>query len=86
MGLTVPRERDSEKFLLFFDAIFLVSFQVLFPPLYSPILEPHFDLRFAQVEGRCQVVSSAADHVLLSLKLRFQALQLLWCEDGAHSF
>ena len=74
------------QLLLTLDAgVLALTFEMLFPPFDAPVLEPDFDLSFAEVERGGEVIPLRADHVLLSLELLLQPLQLLRGEDGSDS-
>lgn len=58
----------------------------LFPPFYSTILKPNFDLSFCQSKLFWQIKPLPSHHVLLACKLSLQALQLLHGKNRAHAF
>lgn len=62
------------------------TIHLLFPPLYSSVLEPNFNLCFSQIKRGREVMSFGSHHVLLPIKFFFQSLKLFGCENCANSF
>lgn len=67
----------------FLTRIWTVHF--LFPPLYSSVLKPDFNLCFSQIKWGSKVMSLGPNHVLLAIELLFQSLELFGCENCANS-
>lgn len=70
---------------LFFFLTWTWTVHLLFPPLYSSVLKPDFNLCFSQIKRGGKVMSLGPDHVLLSIKFLFQSLELFWRENRANS-
>lgn len=73
----------------FIQSFFLArarTIHLLFPPLYSSVLEPNFNLCFSQIKRGREVMSFGSHHVLLPIKFFFQSLKLFGCENCANSF
>ena len=60
-------------------------FNQLFPPFYSPVLKPDFDLSLRQTKLLGKIKPLPSDHVLLAREFSFQTLELLHGKDGAHA-
>lgn len=61
--------------------LFLQSFPLDTFPFHATVLKPHFDLPFGQVQAHSDFVSSQSGQVIISLKLVFQFLYLMFGES-----